>query len=211
MLNILSNITLKLQPFVASQAKIFSEAHLDGLLEASEVKTDEQRMIESSGTAGVSNRCSIPRTTETGLHVFPPLCLSGERIVPAEMKTQEWLLPETTASFNELPLQYNGVCGYTLVKRDGLLLPGTVLMVHQCDIRKAIWMFLLCQIRPQRASNKVGHMEAKVFISVLNGHLNLDGKPAVIASSCLPPAASPVFIHPLVCCLSGSMWWQQAK
>ncbi|XP_070782318.1 cilia- and flagella-associated protein 206 [Enoplosus armatus] len=96
LLTILNGIMLNLQPFVASQAKIFSEAYLDGLLEATEVKTDKQRMAESS----------------------------GERIVPAEMKEQEWLLPETTASFNELPLQYNGVCGYTLVNRDGLLLPG---------------------------------------------------------------------------------------
>ncbi|GAA6218532.1 cilia- and flagella-associated protein 206 [Lates japonicus] len=96
LLNILSNIMLNLQPFLASQAKIFSEAYLDSLLEASEVKTDEQRMTESS----------------------------DERIVPGEMKTQEWLLPERTASFNDLLLQYNGVCGYTLVNRDGLLLPG---------------------------------------------------------------------------------------
>ncbi|XP_035534775.1 cilia- and flagella-associated protein 206 [Morone saxatilis] len=96
LLNILSNIMLNLQPFVASQAKIFSEAYLDSLLEASEVKTDEQRMNESS----------------------------DERIVPAKMKTQEWLLPETTACFSELPLQYDGVCGYTLVNKDGLLLPG---------------------------------------------------------------------------------------
>ncbi|XP_038582408.1 cilia- and flagella-associated protein 206 [Micropterus salmoides] len=96
LLNILNNIMLDLQPFVASQAKLFSEAYLDGLLGASEVKTDKQRMAESS----------------------------DERIVPAEMKEQEWLLPETTASFNELLPQYNGVCGYTLVNRDGLLLPG---------------------------------------------------------------------------------------
>uniref|UniRef100_A0A3Q1FE53 Cilia- and flagella-associated protein 206 n=1 Tax=Acanthochromis polyacanthus TaxID=80966 RepID=A0A3Q1FE53_9TELE len=89
LLNILSNITLSLQPFLASQAKIFSEPYLDGLLEGSEVKTDEQRMTESSGTA------------------------------------DEWLLPETTTSFNELPQQYNGFCGYTFVNRDGLLLPGT--------------------------------------------------------------------------------------
>uniref|UniRef100_A0A3P8RM27 Cilia- and flagella-associated protein 206 n=1 Tax=Amphiprion percula TaxID=161767 RepID=A0A3P8RM27_AMPPE len=91
LLNILNNITLNLQPFLASQAKIFSESYLDSLLEASQVKTDEQRMTESSGIADVS---------------------------------REWLLPETTASFNELPQQYNGVCGYTLVSRDGLLLPG---------------------------------------------------------------------------------------
>lgn len=45
------------------------------------------------------------------------------------MKTQEWFLPESVAGFKELPLQYNGMCGYTLVKRDGLLLPGKVLTV----------------------------------------------------------------------------------
>ncbi|KAI9517152.1 hypothetical protein NQZ68_008408 [Dissostichus eleginoides] len=96
LLNILRSILLSLQPFTASQAKIFSEACVDGLLKAAEVKTDQQRMAESA----------------------------DERIVPAEMNTQEWLLPETTASFDELPLQYNGVCGYSLVTRDGLLLPG---------------------------------------------------------------------------------------
>lgn len=57
LLNILSNIALNLQPFVASQAKIFSEAPLDVLLEASEVKTDEQRMAESSGMEAVT-RCA---------------------------------------------------------------------------------------------------------------------------------------------------------
>lgn len=46
------------------------------------------------------------------------------------MKAQEWLLPETIASFNELPLQYNGFCGHALVRRDGLLLPGIVLFIH---------------------------------------------------------------------------------
>lgn len=47
---------LDLQPFVASQAKLFSEAYLDGLLGASEVKTDKQRMAESSGMAAATNR-----------------------------------------------------------------------------------------------------------------------------------------------------------
>ncbi|KAF0029453.1 hypothetical protein F2P81_018558 [Scophthalmus maximus] len=95
LLSILRNITLNLKPFLASQATIVSEAYLNGLLEASEVKTDQQRMTQSS-----------------------------ECIVPAEMKTQEWFLPETTTSYNDLLLQYNGICGYTLVTRDGLLLPG---------------------------------------------------------------------------------------
>ncbi|XP_025999311.1 cilia- and flagella-associated protein 206 isoform X2 [Astatotilapia calliptera] len=77
-------------------ARIFSEAYLESLLEDSEVKTDEQRMLESS------DNC----------------------VDPASLKTQEWLFPETTVNFEEMPLQYNGFCGYTLVTRDGLLLPG---------------------------------------------------------------------------------------
>uniref|UniRef100_A0A3B4GDP0 Cilia- and flagella-associated protein 206 n=1 Tax=Pundamilia nyererei TaxID=303518 RepID=A0A3B4GDP0_9CICH len=89
-LYMLNKIMLRLQPFSASQARIFSEAYLESLLEDSEVKTDEQRMLESSGMA----------------------------------LTQEWLFPETTVNFEEMPLQYNGFCGYTLVTRDGLLLPG---------------------------------------------------------------------------------------
>lgn len=66
LLNILSNIMLNLKPFIASQAKMFSEAYLDGMLEASEVKTDEQRMTESSGMADVTDRYSnkfhVPQT-----------------------------------------------------------------------------------------------------------------------------------------------------
>lgn len=49
LLNILNNIMLNLQPYLASQAKVFSEAYLDILLMASEVKTDQQRMTESLG------------------------------------------------------------------------------------------------------------------------------------------------------------------
>lgn len=48
-LKVLNNIMLNLQPFITSQAKLFSAAYLDGLLEVSEVKTDEQRLAESSG------------------------------------------------------------------------------------------------------------------------------------------------------------------
>ncbi|KAI4802456.1 hypothetical protein KUCAC02_020292 [Chaenocephalus aceratus] len=50
LLNILRSILLSLQPFTAAQAKIFSEACVDGLLEAAEVKTDQQRMAESAVT-----------------------------------------------------------------------------------------------------------------------------------------------------------------
>ncbi|KAF7658360.1 hypothetical protein LDENG_00013520 [Lucifuga dentata] len=96
LLNILDDMLTNLQPFLTSQSKIFPEVVLDGLLEGSEVKTDEQRMEKSS----------------------------DEQIDPAEMSTHEWLFPETTTNFDGLPLQYNGMCGYTLVNKDGLLLPG---------------------------------------------------------------------------------------
>lgn len=49
LLNFLHKITVNLHPFVASQAEVFSEAELDGQQEAAEVKSDEQRLAESSG------------------------------------------------------------------------------------------------------------------------------------------------------------------
>ncbi|XP_077366018.1 cilia- and flagella-associated protein 206 isoform X2 [Festucalex cinctus] len=96
LLNILNNIALRLQFFRTSQAKILSKYPLDSLLEGVEVKTDKDRLNEHS----------------------------GERIDPAQLKQHEWLHPETTDNLTELPLQYNGFCGYTLVNKDGLLLPG---------------------------------------------------------------------------------------
>ncbi|XP_056150513.1 cilia- and flagella-associated protein 206 isoform X1 [Lampris incognitus] len=96
LLKILANVVENLRPFLAAQSQIFPEAQLEKLLEGSEVKSDEQRMAESS----------------------------DDRIDPFVMKTQDWVLPETTVNFDKLPLQYEGICGYTLVEKDGLLLPG---------------------------------------------------------------------------------------
>lgn len=53
LLSSLNTIRLNLQSFVTSQAKIFPTALFDDLVMASEVKTDEQRMAESSGKADV--------------------------------------------------------------------------------------------------------------------------------------------------------------
>lgn len=122
LLKILNNIKLNLQPFLHSQAQIFSEAYLDGLLDTTEVKTDKQRMSQSPGD--VTNKSYYHTLLTEGTKCRLSWCVTDERIDPAEMKPQEWFLPETTASFTELPLQYNGVCGYTLVNTDGLLLPG---------------------------------------------------------------------------------------
>lgn len=49
-LKILHNIMLNLQPFKASQAKLFTADPLDSLVKDCQVKTDEQRASETSGT-----------------------------------------------------------------------------------------------------------------------------------------------------------------
>lgn len=49
-MRILHNIMLNLQPFIVSQAERFPAVYLDSLLEESEVKTDEERMSQLSGT-----------------------------------------------------------------------------------------------------------------------------------------------------------------
>uniref|UniRef100_A0A3B5KV81 Cilia- and flagella-associated protein 206 n=1 Tax=Xiphophorus couchianus TaxID=32473 RepID=A0A3B5KV81_9TELE len=95
LLHILSNITVGLKPFLVSQAKRFSKAYLNSLLEATEVKTDANRLAVSSGM-----------------------------IDPTLLNTQSWLLPHANDRLKELPLEYNGFCGYMFVNRDGLLLPG---------------------------------------------------------------------------------------
>ena len=41
------------------------------------------------------------------------------------MTTCEWQRWETEDNIADLPLQFNGFCGYTFVCRDGLLLPGS--------------------------------------------------------------------------------------
>lgn len=53
------------------------------------------------------------------------LFVSEERVVESEMSSCEWCFPESTAHFEDVPLQYKGFCGFTLVKNNGLLLPGT--------------------------------------------------------------------------------------
>lgn len=50
LMRILHNIMLNLQPFIVSQAERFPAVYLDSLLEESEVKTDEERMSQLSGT-----------------------------------------------------------------------------------------------------------------------------------------------------------------
>lgn len=66
--------------------------------------------------------------------VFIVLSLPTEdKINPSEYKSQDWFLHETTANFDQLPLQYRGICGYTLVKKDGLLIPGVKIIGVSLD------------------------------------------------------------------------------
>lgn len=59
LLNFLHNISVNLRPFVASQASVGSEAGLDSLQGAAEVKSDDQRLAESSGMSDRLPTCSL--------------------------------------------------------------------------------------------------------------------------------------------------------
>ncbi|MBN3282244.1 CF206 protein, partial [Polyodon spathula] len=96
LLSVLSNIVTHLRTFQGNLSELLPQRDIEPLLEGEDVRTDEERM---KGTA-------------------------GERINPLEYKKQDWLFPETTVNFDRLPLQYRGICGYTLVEKDGLLLTG---------------------------------------------------------------------------------------
>ncbi|KAK2846210.1 hypothetical protein Q7C36_011064 [Tachysurus vachellii] len=96
LLNMLRNVALSLKPFLSAQSQLLEKDQLDQMLEGESVRSDAERAAESS----------------------------EERVDPKEIMGSEWILPETTANFEQLPLQYRGVCGYTLVEKNGLLLPG---------------------------------------------------------------------------------------
>ncbi|XP_007260533.3 cilia- and flagella-associated protein 206 [Astyanax mexicanus] len=96
LLSTLNNMVVSLRPYLSAQAHLLGAGPLQQLLEGITIKTDLERLTESG----------------------------EDRIDPVEMKSCEWFLPETTANIDKLPLQYRGVCGYTLIKKDGLLLPG---------------------------------------------------------------------------------------
>ncbi|KAG7460646.1 hypothetical protein MATL_G00200970 [Megalops atlanticus] len=96
LLSVLSKLVENLRPFLAAQGRLVPRDQFEVLLEDLEVKSDEQRMKDSS----------------------------ENRINPLEFEGQEWLFPETTTNFDQLPLQFKGMCGYTLADKHGFLLPG---------------------------------------------------------------------------------------
>ncbi|KAJ8275035.1 hypothetical protein COCON_G00096600 [Conger conger] len=96
LLGVLGNMAANLRPFIATQSRVLPKEQLDDLLEGMQVKSDEQRMKDSSGNP----------------------------VDPTQFENIEWLFPETTANFDKLALQFKGICGYTLVEKEGFLLPG---------------------------------------------------------------------------------------
>ena len=46
---------------------------------------------------------------------------------PPQFKHLEFLFPETTRNFAQLPLQYKGFCGHSIAMYDRLLIPGKLL------------------------------------------------------------------------------------
>ncbi|XP_074642939.1 cilia- and flagella-associated protein 206-like isoform X2 [Tubulanus polymorphus] len=98
LLSVLSNILASLEPFTRGQRELFSDEFLAPFLSDVVIKTDEERIQETS---------------------IPEECIN-----PDEFKKQEWLFPETTKNFNRLPLSYKGYCGWILVTSDRLLVPA---------------------------------------------------------------------------------------
>ncbi|KAL1254744.1 hypothetical protein QQF64_016973 [Cirrhinus molitorella] len=95
LLSMLTNVASGLRPFLSAQS-LLNPDQLELLLQGLQVQTD-------------ADRCS--ETAE-------------ERVVESEMSSCEWCFPESTVHFEDVPLQYKGFCGFTLVKKNGLLLPG---------------------------------------------------------------------------------------
>ncbi|KAG8582177.1 hypothetical protein GDO81_007946 [Engystomops pustulosus] len=96
LLSVLSNMIANLQPFLGVHEELFPAHVIQPLLSDLTVKSDEERITESSGIS----------------------------MNPLDFGNQEWYFPETTANYDRLPIQYHGFCGFTIATRDGLLLPG---------------------------------------------------------------------------------------
>ncbi|XP_033756779.1 cilia- and flagella-associated protein 206-like [Pecten maximus] len=98
LLSVLSNILASLEPFSRGHRELFSDEVLAPFLEGAVIKTDDQRLQETSGP--------------------------DNRINPKELKDFDWLYPETTKNFNKLPIQYRSFCAWALGNFDRLLIPS---------------------------------------------------------------------------------------
>ncbi|XP_033102810.1 cilia- and flagella-associated protein 206-like [Anneissia japonica] len=98
LLSVLSNILASLEPFTKGHREVFTDEMLAPFLTEIDVLTDEDRVKMSEG--------------------------SENRVNPSELNNVEWLFPETTKNFERLVLQYKGYCGWSLVQKNVLLIPG---------------------------------------------------------------------------------------
>ncbi|XP_072189463.1 cilia- and flagella-associated protein 206 isoform X3 [Excalfactoria chinensis] len=95
LLSFLTNMTNCLQQFLESQSQLFPEELLTSLLEGVTVKTDKERIRETTGT----------------------------RVDVSDFKNQEWLFPGTATNFDDSLIQYHGFCAHTIGVK-GLTIPG---------------------------------------------------------------------------------------
>lgn len=100
LLSVLSNILASLEPFTKVHKDEFTEDVLQPYLEEVEIKTDDQRLAETS----------------TNEHRINAKEINNPQI--------ELLYHETTQNFDKLPIQYRGFCGWSLVVYDRLLIPS---------------------------------------------------------------------------------------
>ncbi|XP_005101930.1 cilia- and flagella-associated protein 206 [Aplysia californica] len=98
LLSVLSNILASLEPFTRGHRELFSDDVLVPYLEGLSVKTDKERIEETS-----SQRVNTK---------------------DYQVEGHDWLFLDTTKNFAKLRLQYRGYCAYSLGKYDRLLLPA---------------------------------------------------------------------------------------
>jgi len=98
LLSVLSNILASLEPFTRGHRELFSEDVLNPYLDGLAVKSDKERIQETS-----EQRVNTK---------------------DYQVEGQDWLFLDTTKNFAKLRLQYRGYCAYTLGKYDRLLLPA---------------------------------------------------------------------------------------
>lgn len=100
LLSVLSNILASLDQFAKSHAGLFPDTVLGPYYEAGSVKSDDDRLIETS---------------------VPEQRINIAKIINKKI---EVLYPETTKNFSTLPLYGRGFCPWTLYTYNGLLIPS---------------------------------------------------------------------------------------
>jgi len=100
LLSVLSNILASLEPFTKIHKEVFTEDALQPYTDGLEIKTDDQRLADTSSDDDRINSKAIDN---------PKI---------------ELLFHETTKNFDRLPIQYRGFCGWSLVVYDRLLVPS---------------------------------------------------------------------------------------